>query len=390
MSKITRAFQAIFGSSGSIGVFGSAAAGSPTDSTSLSTIQSLAAWAAGWLSATLGGSKFPAIEDMNAVTFVTTTQLAYLFQQGIPEWDTDTVYYAGGIATNPGTFQIYGSLTNGNTGHALTDPTNWQLLVDFSNFRMRLTANTTFYVATTGNDSTGKGTLAAPWLTIQHAVDYINNTVDTAGFTATIQVADGTYTNTVTLGTNASVFGGGLLVIQGNAGTPSNCIISTTSADCIDSSGGNCLITGFKLQTATAGNCIAAQGGANITMIGPMVFGACAGSHIQVNDFGEVGISNNYTISGGAVHHINAFNNGRQTLSANPVITLTGTPAFSGAVVSASLLGSSTVAGITFTGAATGVRYSATLNSVINSNGGGANFIPGNSAGSVSTGGVYA
>jgi hypothetical protein len=39
---------------------------------------------------------------------------------------------------------------------------------------------------------------------------------------------------------------------------------------------------------------------------------------------------------------------------------------------------------------ATGTRYNGTLNSVINTFGGGANYFPGNSAGSVATGGVYA
>lgn len=55
--------------------------------------------------------------------------------------------------------------------------------------------NTTFYLGTGGNDSTGKGTAAAPWLTIQHALDYLADYWwDTTNVTITITCADGTYT----------------------------------------------------------------------------------------------------------------------------------------------------------------------------------------------------
>jgi hypothetical protein len=47
-------------------------------------------------------------------------------------------------------------------------------------------------------------------------------------------------------------------------------------------------------------------------------------------------------------------------------------------------------ANVTFSGAATGARYFANMNSIIQTNGGGANFFPGDSAGSTATGGQYA
>src|SRR5580765_6137522 len=53
-----------------------------------------------------------------------------------------------------------------------------------------LTAATTYYVATTGNDS-NPGTVGSPWLTLQHAVDYCGQIVQN-GWPLTIQIADDT------------------------------------------------------------------------------------------------------------------------------------------------------------------------------------------------------
>ncbi len=59
--------------------------------------------------------------------------------------------------------------------------------------RILLTENTTFYVATTGNDSNNGFTIGTPWLTLQHAVDYIGQNYDAGDNFITIQIADGTY-----------------------------------------------------------------------------------------------------------------------------------------------------------------------------------------------------
>lgn len=58
--------------------------------------------------------------------------------------------------------------------------------------RTILTTATTYYASPTGSDS-NPGTLAKPWATIQHAVDFIGKNIDSAGQQITIQLADGTY-----------------------------------------------------------------------------------------------------------------------------------------------------------------------------------------------------
>ena len=69
-------------------------------------------------------------------------------------------------------------------------------------------------------------------------------------------------------------------------------------------------------------------------------------------------------------------------------VSLTGTPAFF-RFANAQTLGVIEATLATFSGSATGVRYNVVNNAVISTNGGGANFFPGNSAGSSGTGGQY-
>jgi hypothetical protein len=127
MAKLTRVLQKVFGESGAtaqFGQFGSLAAGSPVTTKDPTTIQALSNYLGGWFSAVLGGNS-PAIEDMNALHFLQTRQLAYLFQAGIAEWETGTTYYIGSLASVAGI--VYESITDDNLGNAVTDITKWKI-----------------------------------------------------------------------------------------------------------------------------------------------------------------------------------------------------------------------------------------------------------------------
>lgn len=134
MAKITRATQLLFGSSataGQIARYGSAAASGFSGGTTYSgatatpaNVQALAAWLEGWYGA-VDGQYNPAIEDVNAVDWLYAYQLCYLFQSGVPEWDSGTTYYIGSFVTD-GLGKIYYSITNTNLGNAVTDATNWR------------------------------------------------------------------------------------------------------------------------------------------------------------------------------------------------------------------------------------------------------------------------
>jgi len=132
MARITRKNQKIFaGSASNNGQFGSAQAGTKVLSSDLDTLQALTAFVNGWNDATISSQKLPTLEEMQALHYITTTQLAYLFQEGIPEYNAATEYHQYSIVKKPSTYEIYGSKTNTNTGNALpsaTDNTDWQYL----------------------------------------------------------------------------------------------------------------------------------------------------------------------------------------------------------------------------------------------------------------------
>lgn len=130
MSKLTRKDQKIFGETAggeSISVFGSLAANNPAYSTDPDQIQS-AEYSGGWESAVIGQAS-PAMEDRNALDYLYSRQLGYLYQQGIAEYSATQTYYKGSIVSSfdadAGNLLLYYSLIDDNTGNALDDDTKW-------------------------------------------------------------------------------------------------------------------------------------------------------------------------------------------------------------------------------------------------------------------------
>jgi hypothetical protein len=186
--------------------------------------------------------------------------------------------------------------------------------------------------------------------------------------------------------------GNGTLTLNGNLGTPANVVISTTSASAITVSGPVSLnVTNLKLQTTTSGSCLVASNGGAITYTN-LVFGAAAGGfHILSSNCSTItALTTGSSITGGSQAHIWA-QTGATINTAALTHTLTGTLSFTSAFAAATSLGVISSSGGTFSGGTiTGTRYNVNLNSVINTNGGGANFYPGSVAGSTATGGQYA
>lgn len=130
MSRLARFTQKLFGSTAGIdqiAEFGSLAASTPaTYSGSTITpaiIQALGNYLEGWFGATLGENS-QTIEDLNALCYLFSYQLAEIFQAGIAEWDAGTTYYIGSLVQS-GSGVIYNSLTNTNLNNAITDGTHW-------------------------------------------------------------------------------------------------------------------------------------------------------------------------------------------------------------------------------------------------------------------------
>ena len=101
MAQLTRVIQRIFGSTGAttnFGQIGSQAAGTPQTTKDLTTIQALSQYGVGLtgISVNQGNTILPYIEDLNRLYLLLSSQIAYHFQNGIPEWlnNVDQRYYA--------------------------------------------------------------------------------------------------------------------------------------------------------------------------------------------------------------------------------------------------------------------------------------------------------
>lgn len=272
-------------------------------------------------------------------------------------------------------------------------------IADFS-IRIRLTANQTFYVTTTGVNSAAGGTLATPWATIQYAYDFIADNYDLNGHVATIQAGNGTYTTgLVTSKGIVGANGPGSVLIIGNADHVS-CVISTTSNDCFGigetafgagiSGTTQITIGGFKLTTAVAGNAVNVSGGGCSVVVGTpgfsIEFGVCAQDHMVANHGAFVIAGTNNFVSGGALIHAAAISNGVIALHLTTE-TLSGTPAFTYYAYTETN-GSLYLDVMTFAGTgATGVRYFANGGVIYAL--GGATYLPGNSAGTTLFPGAY-
>jgi hypothetical protein len=254
--------------------------------------------------------------------------------------------------------------------------------------RELLTAPRTYYVRTDGSDSNNglSNSAGGAFLTIQKAIDTVA-TLDLSIYDATIQIGPGTYAASVQL---KSLVGAGKAIILGDETTPANVAISTTSADAIWSNliRGTWALRGLKIQTTTSGRGIAVQGRGCVVEIQNLDFGACASQHMNARSGAHILQTGNYAISGGSAFHWNAIGGGTIECQ-NHTITLTGTPAFGSAFAIAQITAVILAASTTFSGAATGVRYSALTNAVIYTGGGGANYLAGNAAGATASGGQY-
>jgi len=98
MATLTRLTGKVFAGNAeltNLGVFGSAADGegiNPTGTNTEAQIQADSAYEAGWTDAVVTNKNFPPIEEVNGVLRTISYQACYLLQEGIPVWDTNTVY----------------------------------------------------------------------------------------------------------------------------------------------------------------------------------------------------------------------------------------------------------------------------------------------------------
>ena len=263
-----------------------------------------------------------------------------------------------------------------------------------SGIRTKLTGNLTLYICTTGSDVTGDGSFEKPWRTRQFAwyrAQAIFDLVYT--YTLTFQLCDGTYTDAfLASGFFVGATGPASIIFQGNMANPALCVIDNVSVAWTAQNSAQYRIQGFTSRGQQRYAVLATIYG--WISIGPNnVFGICQDAHLAANVAGTVQIDNSYTVIGGAQQHFLASTGSFLFIQGNPVVvTLIGTLNFptafalciNGAQIS--LPGSQ----LSFSGAATGVRYSAVMCGCIGTNGAGESFLPGSLPGNKFTGGQYA
>lgn len=270
------------------------------------------------------------------------------------------------------------TITDGGAGAAVT----------IAGGRERLTANRTYYVRTDGSDSNDglADTAGGAKLTIAAALTAAA-ALDCSTFDVTISCNDATRTASVTL---PLMLGSGTFTLQSTSGTPTACIISTTNAHAVTATGPGIkwALKNIELRTATTGSpiyeCLDVVDGAEVRPSN-VHFGACARHQVQARSGGRIVFTANYTISGGATTHYNVTRLGFIQV-AGVTVTVSGTPAFGTAFAAASSGGHLFAASSTYSGSATGPRFSTDGFCNISTGGGGASYFPGNSAGATDPG----
>jgi hypothetical protein len=248
--------------------------------------------------------------------------------------------------------------------------------------REQLAANRTYYVAPGGSNANDGLATGTPFATLQKAVNEAQK-LDCSIFDVTIKLAPGSYAGATV---RRPLLGGGTLFILGNEAIPGETTI--TSGLAVDN-GAHVSVSGVKLHIAADWDHALLAGLATHLNIGAVEFGSVGANadHIHAEGSCQISITRDYTISGGGRRHI-GLNGPAALTSSNRTITLAGTPDFlqfifagDGAAIS--------MWNLTTSCAATGGRYLATTNGIINLFGKPANFLPGDAAGVTTTGGVY-
>jgi len=136
--------------------------------------------------------------------------------------------------------------------------------------RIRLAATTNFYITPTGNDA-NNGAIATPWLTLQHAYNYIQSNYDLSGQNVIVNVADGTYLGITGNGPIVGQASALALQFRGNVSNPGNCIIADPNSYAFGAAF-SCkyAITGFKIDmTNGRQDMITSTSGSEIWIVNP-------------------------------------------------------------------------------------------------------------------------
>lgn len=290
------------------------------------------------------------------------------------------------------------------------DGTRWQLISPSIGIIKRLggptsggvplTAPTTYYVnASTGVDTPLGGTVGAPWRTLQYAYNTVQSTYNAAGFVITFNCT-GAFSAGVSLskpitgavGTSSVVFSFQAGASVSNSAGPCFIAIGTGVAASVGGTTTTFTASGTANLSTGVGCGILAENGAQVSYTGGVTF------NVTCTAFGALGpgalcaANGNFTLSAVTMQAMFIAESFGEMFAAAGITATVGGANFTIAAVFCTVFGYNTQGGttaITFSGSATGPRYSASLTSIIYTGASGASYYPGNSAGSVDATSVY-
>jgi hypothetical protein len=285
---------------------------------------------------------------------------------------------------------VWKSLVDNNTSDPDTGGANWAPA-----WRVMLTANTNFYVnSSTGLDTNNGLTTGTAWQTLQGSYNNLQNLYDLAGYSATVNLAAST---SYSAGLQAGGPVTGITSYRSVTFTgPSSVSISVANNPCFESFGGGIFAIGGGMALSTTGT-----GGTPapvVSLTGGLIFvnGVSIGSvaapligSIFANSGGAIILNGTNTITGGSQAALKA-SGGLISANTGSQITLSGSPAFSGATVLSTDNGNIQIETLTWSGGVSGgtVNYSAIRGGGIDTN---ANLtaIPGSGGSATAPGWVY-
>lgn len=267
------------------------------------------------------------------------------------------------------------------------DPASGRVSAPAGGLREMLTQPRTYHVhPTDGNDANdglapGAGrAFRTPGRAIAAA-----QALDAGGHAVTVLLAPGDHDLAAPLAIDRPLLGAPALSIEGDVAAPASVTLRAPGT-VIDLQGAGLRLAGLRLvSTGAEGLLVDARDGARLRLA-DVEFGSAGTGHLGLRDAALL-IEGDCTISGGAPFHLQLAEASRAR-SGPHTVTLTGTPAFATAFVTASENSVGHLTGLSFVGTATGRRYLLLRGAVLHTAGGTAYF-PGNLAGSITSGGLY-
>lgn len=255
-----------------------------------------------------------------------------------------------------------------------------------------LLADRTYYVRTDGDDGNDGLTDSAggAFRTVQRALDTTYGTIDLGGRHVTIKLGDGTYPQSLSVG--SPQVGAGSVTIKGNPSDPALTVLQRVAPEnrLLGVSNSAVLRLAFVTLQSTVITLLATTLGTIYVDAGVRFAGNAGANDAQI--LAQVGgmvivSASSYSVAGNAGYHWRALLGG-QISASGATVDVTGRT-FTTAFAQGERLGMVSCLGASFAGAATGKRYAAILNGLVFTGSGNANFLPGDTMGTTATGGQY-